>query len=88
MFNRGDFFTVQDELKMVTENVMSNAQGAAIVSFKPALRKPINAGPAQIVELQNPYCLMRATEDDVASWALAAPVRQSSNFEVIEAVDI
>lgn len=86
-FNVGDFVTIQDELKIITAGMAFDANGFGVINFKPALRKPVPAGN-YVIEHLNPYCLMRATEDDVASWSIAAPVRQSSNFEAIEAVDI
>ena len=86
LFKKGDYFSIGAELKMVTENVTFDAAGQAVVNFKPATRKAYGAGFG--VNVVNPYCTMRAVEDDVASWAISAPVRQSSKFEAIEAVDI
>jgi hypothetical protein len=82
----GDYFTIQDELKMVTAPVALNAQGQAVVNFKPAMRKAaaINVG----ITLQKPTVLMHSTDDDVATWGLAAPVRHSLSLSAIEAVDI
>lgn len=87
IFNEGDFFTINDELKMVTAPVASHPQtGQALVNFKPALRKPVLTGNAPIVV--KPTVLMHAADDDVASWGLAPPVRQSSSFSAVEAVEI
>lgn len=83
---RGDYITINDELKMVTQAVASNGAGALIISFKPPLRKAVAA--ATPIYLQNPWCLMRAADDDVAKWGVAPPVRQKTSFEAIEAVDI
>lgn len=86
LFNVGDFFTINDELKLVTDAVALNAGSAAVINFKPALRKPVTANTSII--FNNPYCLMHAVEDDVASWGIAPPIRQSSSFKAIEAVEI
>jgi hypothetical protein len=83
---KGDYFTINDELKMATESVSTDANGIAVVNFKPATRKAV-ADDAPVI-LQNPYCLMHAVEDDVASWGLAPPIRHGINFKAIEAVEI
>lgn len=82
----GDFFTINDELKLVTAPVASAANGSAFVNFQPALRKPV--APDTPIEIIKPTVLMHAADDDVASWGLAAPVRQSSSFSAVEAVEI
>lgn len=84
--SRGDYFTVGDELKMATASVATDAFGKATVPFKPATRKPLADGA--VITLQNPYCLMHAVEDDVASWGLTAPVRHGLAIAAIEAVEI
>lgn len=38
VFKRGDYFTVNDELKMVTSDCWSNSSGTATVNFVPPLR--------------------------------------------------
>lgn len=84
--NEGDYFTINDELKMVTASVASNNDGRAVVNFKPALRKP--AGGSTKVIIINPTVLMTAEGDDVASWGIGPPTRQSGKFNAVEAVDI
>lgn len=86
IIKKGEFITINDELKVVSDDYNSTSTGNAFINFKPALRKNVEIDTPII--FQNPYCLMRATEDDVASWSIAAPTRQNSNFEAIEAVDI
>lgn len=84
--NEGDYFTVNDELKIVTSSVALNAGGIATIPFQPPLRKPVLANAA--IKLQNPTILMRAADDDVANWAVLPPIRQQANFNAIEAVEI
>lgn len=82
----GDYITIQDELKLVTQAGASNGAGQMIISFKPALRKAVPDNT--LVILQNPTCLMCAPDDDVAMWGVAPPIRQKTSFEAIEAVEI
>lgn len=86
VFAEGDYFTINDELKLVTQAVAANGAGEATVSFKPPLRKAAAVNDAIIT--QNPTCLMRALDDDIAKWGVSAPVRQSTPFEAVEAVEI
>jgi len=86
VLTEGDYFTINDELKMVTADLMSSAGGSGVISFKPALRKPVaDNTPLTII---NPTVLMTAEDDDVASWGIGPPVRQSGKFNAMEAVDI
>jgi hypothetical protein len=86
IINKGDFFTVNDELKLITETTAPVA-GLGTISFKPGLRKAVVGGT--VLNFQNPTVLMRAADDDVATISLTPPVRQGvPNFNAIEAVDI
>lgn len=84
--SEGDYFVIQDELKLVTAAVNLNGANKATISFKPPLRKAAAVGVA--VTLQNPWCYMQAADDDVAEWAIEAPVIQNSPFNAIEAIGI
>lgn len=86
ILGNGDYFTVNDELKMSTSDVASDSNGRCLVTFKSALRKPLNASVA--VTLQNPTVLMHSQDDDVADWSLKPPFRQNSKFNAIEAVEL
>jgi hypothetical protein len=84
--SEGDYISINDELKLVTASVASNASGQATIPFKPALRKPIASGQAII--FQNPTILMQATNDDVASWGISPPARQNVKFKAMEAIEL
>ena len=63
----GDYFTVNNELKMVTADVSSNGSGQATISFKPALRSsPADNAPLTVT---NATCIMALTDDSQMSWA-------------------
>lgn len=82
----GDYFTVNDELKIVTQAGAANGAGQMVINFKPPLRKAVADNAP--VTFQNPTCLMRAADDDVAGWGVMPPIRQQTNFNAVEAVDI
>lgn len=84
--SEGDYITIQDELKMITEPVALNGAGQAIINFKPGLRAAAAVGV--VVTLQNPWVLLEASEDDVASWGLTAPVRHGVKIDAIESITI
>ena len=57
----GDFFSVNNELKMVTSNATTNGSGEVTVNFVPSLRSsPSN--DASITTI-NPVCTMKLTGD-------------------------
>lgn len=83
----GDYFTINDELKICTQAANSDGTGQATINFKPPLRKALLAG-AQTILFQNPTILMRAADDDVADWGISAPVRQQTKFNAVEDIAI
>lgn len=81
----GDYFTVNDELKMCVSSFSSNASGQATVSFLPAMRKPLADNAA--VTMQNPTVLLHAQDMDVAEWGLSPPFRHKVKIDAIEVVE-
>jgi hypothetical protein len=82
---RGDYITINDELKVVQANVSANALGKATVDFKPRLRKSPPNG--SVTKTRNPTVLVSAQDDDVASWELNRPVRHHIALSAIEAIE-
>jgi hypothetical protein len=74
----GEYFTINNELKIVTVN--STAGG--VVQFQPPLRAPAVIG--NIMTVVNPYCRMIAEENDVAKWGIGAPTKHGFKLEAIE----
>lgn len=62
VIKKGDYFSVNNELKKVLEDVWSNAAGTAIIEFAPWLRKSPAAGTAIIT--QNPCGIFKLENDD------------------------
>lgn len=83
LLKRGDYFTVNDELKVCTAQVSANGAGAATISFEPGLRKPLAA--AQTVKVYDPHIYLAAQRDDAAEWSLEHPVQHSIKLTAIEA---
>lgn len=62
----GDYFVVNNELKMITQNVNSDSGGNATLSFAPSLiASPANNAP---ISLSNPVCMMVLADDSQAQW--------------------
>lgn len=59
----GDCFTINGEFKMVTEDVESDENGLATVSFEPALYTAVQAGTALLTS--RPVCTFRMLQDEV-----------------------
>ena len=80
----GDYFMMNDELKVATASVSSSGAGVATISFKPPARKSGAIGLN--VYFQNPTIYMRAQHDDVATWAITPPNRHPVKFQAVEAI--
>lgn len=78
----GEYFTINDELKVATADVVTDASGFANVSFQPPLRKAVSAGT--VLEIQNPYILFCAEGPDAATWSLSKPVRHGIKLTCVE----
>jgi hypothetical protein len=83
LLKRGDYFTINDELKMCTSPVSANASGQATISFEPGLRKPLTVG--MTTQVYNPYIYLCAQREDVAEWQLEHPVQHAMKLIAIEA---
>lgn len=84
ILKKGDYFTVNDELKVALADVTTNSGGAATLSFKPRLRSAPATGST--ITTSNPTVLLCAQDDDVASWKLSVPVNHDIEIKAIEAI--
>lgn len=81
LFNRGDYFTINNELKVITTTISSDGIGEATIDFEPALRSsPPDNDPFVIVD---PFVVMRMSRDDLG-WAIRHPVLSSIVVEAVE----
>ncbi|UGO51430.1 hypothetical protein QJV44_gp16 [Serratia phage vB_SmaS_Tlacuache] len=62
VLHRGDYISVQDELKMVLDDVRSDASGEAIIPIAPMLRKTPPEGAE--IEVANPRGVFRLDKDE------------------------
>lgn len=80
----GDYFEVNGELKLVTQDVVSSAVGSATINFVPDLRTaPVDTAP---ISTTNPRSIMRLANDSQASWQLSQDKYYSINLQFIEAI--
>jgi hypothetical protein len=77
-----DYFEVNGELKMVTEDVHTNGSGQATIIFEPPLRYiPADNAPLNIT---SPRCKMQLVDDDAALWPTSPGRYQTISFSAIE----
>lgn len=78
---KGDYFTVNDELKLCTADC---AVGTNVtLSFEPFLRVAVTSGMALTVT--NPYVVLALADGDQADWALEHPVQHKFKLKAVEA---
>lgn len=81
----GDYFTINDELKIATADVYTNGAGQATISMEPMLKR--TAADNLQLEVKEPYVLLSAAKPDIARWKLAYPTRHTFNFVGTEAFE-
>lgn len=82
LLKRGDHFNIADELKVCTANVASGADGSAVISFEPPIRRsPLSGNP---IYVQAPYMLLAANNDDAARWTIKPPIRHGFKMSATE----
>ena len=79
----GDYFSVGDELKMVTEDAVTNGAGEVLIHFSPALRR--SPGNAEPIEWQSPKCVMRLVNNE-NGWQESKSRRYSLVLPIEEAI--
>lgn len=84
LLKRGDWISINDELKMVMQDVTSSGSGTATISFLPALRRaPPNSS---VTKVRNVTVLMSASKDDAASWAVTYPLTHT--FKPLQCIEV
>ena len=78
----GDYFTVNDELKMITADVNSDGGGNATLVFSPSLRdSPDDNADLTVADAT---CVMRLIDDSQAEWSVEVDGFYSITFSGIE----
>ncbi|WOO49441.1 hypothetical protein R2S03_18555 [Hafnia alvei] len=80
----GDYITVNNELKRVTANVISDAQGNATISIAPILRY----APAvnDLIENEAPYGIFKLTSNDQGNFQRKPGILTSTSLSFEEAL--
>lgn len=80
----GDYITVNDELKRVTANVISDAQGNATIPIVPILRY----APAvnDLIENEAPYGIFKLTSNDQGNFQRKPGILTSTSLSFEEAL--
>jgi hypothetical protein len=66
VLKKGDYFSVNSELKRVTADAITNGSGQVTISFKPALRSSPSNNAA--ITVQNTTCTMILVDDMQGIW--------------------
>jgi hypothetical protein len=79
----GDYFSVNGELKRLTEDASTNGSGEATLTFEPFLRNsPVDNA---VVTVTNPTCNMVLADDSQLSWQSDANrIYQERTFSAFE----
>ena len=79
---KGDYFEVNGEVKMVTNNIVSSATGQATLTFVPWLRTAVQSG--DVITTNRPKGLFRLTDDKQGEFDFE-PGFSDVNIDVVEA---
>jgi hypothetical protein len=64
----GDYFSVNGELKQVTQDINTDVYSQATLVFEPRLRN--SPGDNAVINITNPTCRMKLIDDSQQSWEL------------------
>jgi hypothetical protein len=82
VLSTGDYFTINNELKIATSALTLSGTGTGTVAFEPGLRNPLVG--SEPIQLRNPFCVMSADSDDSATWSLTKPIRHGIKISAVE----
>ena len=77
----GDYFEVNSELKMVTDDATSDSSGDVTINFSPSLRSSPSDDAS--ITTSNPKCEMKLVDDNV-TWGQSIGDVYSISFSAIE----
>lgn len=79
----GDYITVNDELKKVTQEVRSDLSGQAVIRFSPQLRWPPNAGSP--IECRKPTGIFRLVDEKQGDFTRTPGIFHAVTLQFVEA---
>lgn len=77
----GDYFEVNNELKMVTDDATSDASGDVTINFSPSLRSSPSDNSS--ITTTNPNCEMKLVDDNV-TWSQGVGDVYNISFSAVE----
>lgn len=83
VLQRGDYITVNDELKKVTQDVRSDISGQAVIRISPQLRWPPVAGAP--IECRKPTGVFRLSDENQGSFSRVPGIFHSVTLQFVEA---
>ena len=83
VLQRGDYITVNDELKKVTQDVRSDISGQAVIRFSPQLRWPPVAGAS--IECRKPTGIFRLADENQGDFSRTPGIFHSVTLQFVEA---
>lgn len=84
VLRKGDYITVSNELKMITDNVISDKNGSANIPIAPILRRPPEAN--ERIETIKPYGIFKLTGNDQGNFQYRPGVFSSVTINLKEAL--
>lgn len=85
VLRKGDFFTVQNELKMLTADAWSDTNGRATLEFTPQLRNETQNGDP--IETREPWGIFIPVDNDMSAGRRPA-FMSSIKVDFVEAIDV
>lgn len=85
IFKAGDYFNAGGELKVITEDINSDASGNATLVFSPNLHKSPASNTS--ITYDNPWCLMRMANKSQAAWQLTRERHYLVTLNFVEVID-
>ena len=82
IYRVGDYITVNNELKTVLADCITDGSGDATVNFAPPLRSsPPDLSP---IEFEKPYMVAKLENDEQAAFQVSSPVIYNATFSIVE----
>ncbi|MCE2597197.1 hypothetical protein K6Y31_20700 [Motilimonas cestriensis] len=84
VLKKGDYFSVNGELKVVTADAQTNGGGGVTVLFAPPLHRNVPAGTP--LELNRPSCTMRLRDNNQLNFSCRPGQRANITISCVEVV--
>lgn len=82
----GSYFSVNNELKFVTEDVYSDSNGECVLRFTPWLR--VSPAVDDVITTDRPKSIFRLADNEQGNFSLTPGLEATINIEVVEAFNV